>query len=488
MGFPLNDLGSAFTEQIYQTVMGGDDDTVKPNDNTFFTWVMPGLPFSAEDLEFCSLGIFSAADAETQNKRAAQAYNLATLLDFIPDIGLAYTSEKQAGMYKPDAEKRLSEMYRQILRFSKVADYPLTEEQQAKLDNLRGKLWVTKKVTNLVTDEEDEVTEPSPLMNAYNDKMVKYLDAATEYNSKRAAAAGATGAEGKQASADWILNQQNYFLKVKAAADAWTSGGYRNEVDDINAYINQTTQRSLKLWKQQLLERYDQAQISTPEVGVSFPYTTLVPGDLANSRGWTGLKMSQNTTEWAKSTRQTSWRAGGGLNLGLWSFRANGQRKDSSYTENHQVSDFSLEFEMCQALIVRAGFYPEFFSNRGWTLRKGEGWMFDDLPSDGARPPKGEFIGYATQAIFVRDVTITSEEFVSAFRKTAAETEVGGGVGWGPVRLSGNYQRSTENENFKSEAEGKTLTVPGMQIVGFVNHLIGKAPNPLEDLDDTEFV
>lgn len=487
MAFPLNDLGTALTAQIYQTVMGGDGN-VKPDDDTFFTWVTPGLPFSAEDLDYCSQGIFSAPDAETQNKRVLHAYNLAQLLDFIPDVTMAYSNEKQEGMYKPDAEKHLSEIYRQILRFSKVVDYPLTEEQQAKLDKLRGKLFETKMVKNLATDVEEEKTVPSALMNAYNEHLTKYLDATTEYNSKRAAAAGATGPEGKQASADWILNQQNYFLKVKAAADAWVAGGYRNEVDDINAFINQTTQRSLKLWKQSLLERYDQAFISTPEVGVAFPYTTLVPGDLANSGGWTQIGVTHNHTQWAKDNTETSWKAGGGLNFGLFSFDASGGRKSSSFTETHAVEEFSMSFELCQALIVRAGFYPEFFANRGWILRKGEGWMFDQMPSDGARPPTGEFVGYATQAIFVRNVQIKSREFRSAYHKTASEVEAGGGVGWGPFRLSGSYKRSDQHEDFDSTDDGETLGVNGMQIIGFVNHLLDKAPNPLDELDDAEFV
>lgn len=487
MAFPLNDLGNALTGQIYQTVMGGDTN-VRPPDDTFFTWCTPGLPFSAKDLDFCSQGIFSAPDAETQNLRAMHAYNLSMLMDFIPDIRLAYSNDKQAGMYKPDAEKHLSEIYRQILRFSKVADHPLTKEQQAKLDKFHGLLWEKKMVKDLVTDEEKEVTEPSAMMNAYNNFMAKYLEATTEYNSKRAAAAGATGPEGKTASADWIMNQQNYYLKVKAAADAWTSGGYRNEVDDINAYISQTTQRSLRLWKQSLQERYDQAQLSTAEVGVSFPYTTLVPGDLANSDGWTNIGVSHNQTKWAKDNKETSWKLGASANFGLFSVSANGERQTSEYNETHEVESFSMSFDLCQAVIVRAGFYPEWFSNRGWILRKGEGWMFDDMPSDGKRPPDGEFIGYATQAIFARNVKIRSRDFVSAYTATKDHAKGGGSVGFGPFSLGGEYERSESHEKFESETDGETLTVKGMQIIGFVNHLIGKAPNPLEELKDAEFV
>lgn len=487
MAYPLNDLGNALTAQIYQTVMGGDDN-VRPDDDTFFTWVTPGLPFSAEDLDFCSQGIFSAPDAETQNKRTMHAFNLSTLFDFVPDVGLPYSNDKQAGMYKPDAEKHLSEIYKQILRFAKVVDNPLTPEEQAKLDTLRGKLWETKTVKDLVTDEEKEITQPSPLMNAYNEYMAKYLDAVTEYNSKRVAAAGATGPEGKQASADWILNQQNYYLKVKAAADAWASAGYRYGVDDINAYITRTTERSLKLWVRSLQERYEQAHLSTPEIAVPFPYTTLVPGDVANSDGWTRIGLTHEKVQWAKDNTTTSWKAGGGVNFGLFAFDAEGGRDSSSSSETEQVNEFSMSFELCQALIVRAGFYPEFFSNRGWTLRKGEGWMFDQMPSDGQRPPTGEFIGYATQVIFVRGLEITSRDFVKAYKKTASTVKAGGGVGWGPFRLKGGYERSSQHEDFESTEDGQTLKVEGMQAVGMVNHLLGKAPNLLEGIDESQLV
>lgn len=486
MALPLNDLGRALTGQIYQSVLGGDGN-VKPASDTFFTWCMPGLPFTAEDLDFCASGIFSAPDAETQNMRLMHAYQLSALLDFVPDVGAAYTSDKQQGMYKPDAEKHLSEIYRQILRFAKVVNYPLPDDQQAKLEKFRGLLWEKKTVKDLITDEDKEVVEPSAVMRAYTNAMTKYLDATTAYNSKRAAAAGATGPEGKVASADWALNQQNYFLKVKAAADEWTSAGYRNEVDDMNAYINRTTQRSMRMWMQSLEERYNLGQISTPEVGLPFPYTTLVPGNIANSGGWTRIGVTHNDTHWSKDAENTSWKAGGGVDFGLFSIKANGSRESSSYQETQQVNEFSMSFEMAQAVIVRAGFYPELFANRGWTLRKGEGWTFDELPSDGQRPPRGAFVGYATQAIFVRNVKITSRDFVSVFRDTKSKVAVGGGVGWGPFCLSGNYERSTSKQQFDSTEDGQTLSVDGMQIIGFVNHLLGKSPNPLEDIPEDQF-
>ncbi len=486
MGYPLNDLGKALTTQIYHTVMGGDDKVPPPKD-TFFTWCMPGFPITAQDLDFCGAGIFSAPTGQEMNSRLTHAFSLAMLMDFIPDVAVPYSNERQEGMYKPDAEKRLSEMYRQILRFAKVVTFELTDKEKQKIDQFRKLLFATRKVKDLITDEEKEITEESPMLKAYNERLAAYTAAVLEYNAKRVAAAAATGPEGKAAVADWAMNAQLYFLKVKATKDAWVTGGYQNEVDSMNAYINQVTQRSMMMWKQQLEEAYDKGKITSTEVPIPFLYTTLVPGNVAVSPGWTNIGISHETVKWSQDTSVNSWEVGGGVNFGLFSIGASAGGSNTHKDENYQVNSFGLSFDLCQALIVRPWFYPEFFANRGWMLRKGEGWTFSDMPSDGGRPPKGEFIGYATQALFARNVKIRSAEFVAAYNEATSSVHGGGSVGWGPFTLSGSYSHSEGHQKFESEATEETLTVRGMQIIGFINHLIGKAPNPLPELKDADF-
>ncbi len=113
--------------------------------------------------------------------------------------------------------------------------------------------------------------------------------------------------------------------------------------------------------------------------------------------------------------------------------------------------------------------------------------MYDDMPSDGKIPPSGNFIAYPTTALFARNIVIESADFTSAY--SAYSSSVGGSasIGWGPFSLSGSYSHSESGRNYRSQADGSTLRVPGMQIIGFVNHLIGKAPNPLPDFKDSDF-
>ena len=488
MGVSLNDLGQTLKDQIYETVIGGGGEIEPLDPDTFLTFCQPGLAFTADAFDFAAEGIAAAPTAEEQKVRGQHAYNFATLVDFVPDVGTAYSNERQAGQFKPDAQARLSEMYHQILRFSKVVDNELTEEEQAKLDKFRKLLWTTETTKNLVTDEVEETTVEGPVLKAYNAKMAEYITAAREYNGKRVAHDAAVGAEGKAAVADWQRNAQLYFLEVKAARDAWVSGGYRHEVDDMNAYINQVTQRSMKLWKQELLEAYDKAEMTAGDGEIPFRYTTLVPGDFAASEGWTGLGVSQASKRKSAETSSTSWKAGGSVGWGGFSLGGEGGKTSSSSSEDLEVESFELKLELTQVVLVKPWFYGEWFTNRGWTLEKGEGWFFDEMPSDGGTPPEGNFIGYPTQAVFARNVEIKSAELVEKLRKETSSMEAGGSAGWGPFKLKGSYASSSTEETFDSIADDEFLRIPGIQLICFVNHLVGKAPNLADGIDPEDLV
>ncbi|MGI0491813.1 hypothetical protein ACN4EG_08370 [Alkalinema pantanalense CENA528] len=485
MAYTLNDLGKVLLSQLHQITTGGDQ-TVPPSKDTFVSWCEPGIPFMPEDFLFCAKGLGGGKDAEEDKLLVQQAFNLANLIDFIPDPRRTYNNDQQQTIFST-SEARLSHLYGEILRFSKVVSYELSDKEKAKLEKFRNLLRAKKVVKDIITDEEKEVTEDGPVKKAYDSKMVEYIAAATEYNAKRIAAQSAIGPEGKQAVADWTNNAQLYRLRVKAAMDAWVSGGYRNEVDQMNAYINQVTQRDLLLWKQRLLEFYDDADQSGLGAGQTFKYTTLIPGNFASSGGWTNYSVSHSAVNSSTRSSTSSWNAGAGVNFGLFSIGGGASGSSQKYSSNFGVSSFKLSFELAQIVISRPWFYPEFFMNRGWTLRKGEGWTYGDMPSDGAAPPNGNLVGYPTTILFARNISIESAEFVSAYREFSKQVSGGGSVGWGPIRLSGGYSHGSKGTDYNSDAKGATLKVPGMQIIGFVNHLIPKSPNPLPELKDAEF-
>jgi len=485
MAISLNTLGRTLLAQLYEIVTGGDA-SVPPSPHNFVSWCMPGIPFAPEDFAFAVKGMGGGATAEEEKLLLNQAFSFSQIVDFIPDATGTYNNNMQETVWRT-SEARMSHLYSEILRFSKVVTHELSNEEKAKLEKFRNFLRTTKKVKNLITDEETTLTVDGPVLQAYNEKMQAYITAALVYNNKRVTAQSATGVEGKAAVLDWANNAKLYRLQVKAAEDAWTSGGYRNEIDQINAYINQVTMRDMMLWKQHLLENFDNAKVSGLGPGQEFLYTTLIPGNFANSTGWTEFSYNHEQVSSSSHTESNSWSVGGGVNFGLWSAGGSAHGESQNYSSDFSVSSFKIGFSLSQIVISRPWFYPEFFMNRGWMLRKGEGWMYDDMPSDGQKPPKGNFIAYPTTILFAKNIVIDSADFRSHYDEYSRSVGGSASVGWGPFRVRGSYAHAESGRNYNSEGSGSALRVPGMQIIGFVNHVIGKMPNPLPDLKEEDF-
>ena len=48
--------------------------------------------------------------------------------------------------------------------------------------------------------------------------------------------------------------------------------------------------------------------------------------------------------------------------------------------------------------------------------------------------------------------------------------------GWGPFRVSGNYESSSRDMTHTTKFDGTTITSDGLQIVGWINAVVQKSP------------
>lgn len=475
----LNELGDSLRAQLVEILIGGDDQ-LKPTPNSFVTWFAPGIPFEATDFDFATKAAGGTTTAEDARRLLSQSYLFSTMVDFPPDATGLLSDDQQETIYR-SAQNRMSHMYGEILKLALVADEELTPEQQAKLDNWRGKLRVTKTVKDIVTDEEKQVPEDSPMVREYNKYMAQFITAKTNYNNKRIMMEVATGPEGKAAVDDWKYNGTMYRDVAHAAYQEWIGSGYKNEVEQLRAAIDAVTGRSMRLWVDRLKKYLADSEISGILPGSTYYPAAIYPENFATSTGWT--QFSLNSTHITEKMREksTSWEAGASFNMGIWKASANAKKTDTSHDENKSVSSFEISFEIAQVAIVRPWFYPEFFQNHGWDLQPGHGWNYAGKPSDGGRPPEGLMVGYPTMMVFVRNVKIKSAELVTALSTFTHTLEVGGSVGIGPFAVKGNYAKSESGRDFDSQEDGQTLVVPGMQAIATVNMLVPKSP----DLDPT---
>ena len=274
-----------------------------------------------------------------------QAENFSRLVDFVPDLA-STTNNQFAQLSIMNNEGTLSERYEYILRMSQIMQTELPEETKKKIEKFRGLLSVTKTKKNLIDDTETQVTEPSPLVVVYNQKMGEYENAALEYNSHRI---DALTADNVKAVHYWAINANILRNKVKAAMADWVSSGYKNEYDQMAAFIDQVMQRDMALLKQQYRDDLEKARLTGMASGSDFYYTSLVPGNFMKASGWTEFGFSSsdfNNSSNSSYSFSSSFYQRRGRMAGYFRRRRNSEQRRRRITIPCPVRQRSFRYEL----------------------------------------------------------------------------------------------------------------------------------------------
>lgn len=502
-------LMQSILAKLYDTIMNGDGDVVPRSEDNFFNWAPVGIPMREEDLRFLSLGLTGVISQENlpkdeegnpiplselpselyeqfiatdTNQLYVQAETLARLVDFVPSIDV----DNKGGLAKlniQENEGTLSDVYEYALRFSQVANSELTEKEKEDLKRYRGLLETKSIKEDLITGEEKEVVEPSPLVKVYHEKMQAYVDAALNYNARRVAALTGKNAE---AVHYWALNASLLRQKVKAAMGDWISNGYKNEFEGINARIDQILSKDLSLMKAEYKDTLERAKLTGVASGSDFYYTTLVPGNFTKG-GWTEFSFKSSDFNSEFKSEKTSW--GGSTGVSFWGIKLGGGTKHEKATTDFHVdsSKFSLRFEICEVPIVRPWFKTSFLTSRAWKLDPSTSPEIEsrgELLSDGGMPPKGLMPGYPTSVVFVRNLKLDFGKRSSDYTSLVESNKSGGAISWGPFSIGGSYKSNTSERNINTESSSQGIEVEGMQIIGFKCHVLPKSPDPLPSIEN----
>jgi hypothetical protein len=525
-----SDLMNSVMGKLYDVLANGDA-TVPQSEDNFFSWATPGIPIEPGDVEFLSqglTGVVKKADVATMAVPVAagggdaatapatpgltqaeldalkaqdtaqlymQAENLARLVDFVPDVTRA-DNEQFARLSIMNNDGTLSDIYSRVLRMSQVAREELPSETKAKIDQFRKLLTTTVTKKNLIDGSETQVTEPSELVKLYNEKLAAYEDAVLTYNTHRV---DALSANNSSAVNYFALNASILRNRVKAAMDDWVNNGYKNEYEQMAAFIDQVSRRDMTLLKAEYQDDLDKARLTGLASGSDFFYTSLIPGNFATSSGWTQFGFTSSdfkssvTTDY--STKQ--WKAAGsGGFLGIFGGSGGGGSSSSQqeYKSTFNSDQFGLNFEIAQVQIIRPWFKDAFLTSKSWRFDQADPEAKLAVLSDGGSPPKGMMPAYPTSMILVRNLKLTfgqNSGFSDFLSKNAStDANAGGFVRWGLFGLGGSYNRSTTSgstaRTFGYSSSGQEMTVPGMQVIGFKCHILPKSPDPLPGL--TEWV
>lgn len=495
--------------QLMQSVMGklynvlvNGDESVPGSEDNFFSWCTPGIPITVEDLEFLAQGLSGAVkkqasqalagvDANGQTPQLTpdqintliatdsgrmymQAENFARLVDFIPDVsGLNLPLNR----LKVNAtEGSLSSVYEFVLKFSQVMASELPAETVKKIEKFRNLMISKKKKVDLITDEEIEVTEPSAMVVAYNQKMQAYMDAVIEYHAYRV---DALAGNNPKAVHFWAMNANALRKKVIAAKNDWINTGYKEDYEKISAYIEQVMSRDMSMLKQQYKDDLDKSRLTGLSSGADFFFSSVVPGNF-HKGGWT--KFSFNSSDYESHSKSSSnrWGGGAGLNLGFFNIGGTAGGSNSSFRSTYNAESFNLTFEMCEVPIVRPWMSTAFLKSKAWRFDESNPDTNGAYLSNGGNPPHRDSIlpAIPTSMVFVRNLFLQFNESSGFYNSMQSSVKGGGYLSWGPFAMGGSYKSSNSSTDFGFHHNGQGITIDGMQVIGFRCHLLPKSPNP----------
>ncbi|AOW19545.1 hypothetical protein [Urechidicola croceus] len=499
-------LMNSILGKFYDLLTNGDDVVPKSDDN-YLAWLSVGMPFPKEELEYLSTGFtgvyrepepapvvdgqqppvpkektpeeLNQLLAQDVTRKYMQAENLARLADMVPDTS-GVTGDVTTNVWNP--ENTLSQAYRHILKFSQVANFEPDQKTKDKIKKLRGLLQETKIKKNLITDEEEEVLQETEIVRKYNEKMQNYMNVALEYNTHRV---NALAAKDPAAVHFWAMNAPILRNKVIAAKNDWVTNGFKEDYDQIAAFISQVEGRSMLTLKQQYIDDMDKARLTGPSSGSDFFYTSLIPGGFADTdNGWTQFSFNSTDVSANYSFDSKKGGGGGGLSLGIFNIGGGGSYEKQKSKSKIDTSRFRLTFKICQVPFVRPWFNTNFLTSKYWRFDQNNGEFKDNMVSDGASPPNGMIPAYTTTAIFVKDLFMYFGESHKEITKEMSKAKGGGFVSWGPFHAGGSYQshKQDRNQEFSSDSQG--IRVKGMQLIGFKCHMMPKCPDPKPDIQE----
>lgn len=520
-------MANGVMAKLYDVLTNGDD-TVPKSEDAFFSWMTPGVPMDPSEFAFLTqgfTGVVKKAAVDTMLDATAgpastpasdgsspppppkpaltqaqldalmaqdaaqlfqQAENLARLLDFVPDVTSA-TNSQFARMSVANNDGTLSDIYDFTLRMSQVMAADLPDDLKQKIAKMRSLLQTEVEKKDLITDEVTKVTEPSPLQKAYFEKMAAYDSAALEYNARRI---DAMDAANQHAVHDFAINASIYRDKVRAAMADWVANGYKEDFEKISAFLEQVSLRDMTLIKQEYREDLEKARLTGIASGSDFFYTGLVPGDFANSAGWTrfGFSAGDFSNSTSSHVSSSSWSVA--ASAGFFGFGAHGGASHSEshadYTGTFSSESTAMSFEIAQIPIVRPWFRTAFLNSKAWRFDQNNPTVKNDILSDGGAPPKGLLTAYPTTCIFVRNVSLSMSEssgLQSWMQDQQSNAQFGGGgFSFGPFSFGASASHASSSGSSSSDwgykFENNTLQIPGMQLIGFKCHVMPKSPAP----------
>lgn len=430
--------------------VGNGRPAANPN-NTILSLAFPvGLPIDASQF----------ANAWSPLNTSGSVYaaeNFATLTDDIPEVSSLYASTGRS----------VDTVYGQILSgVESDPPQPSTPSARQAYEDAFNFLFIDG------TDYDDQgrpvtVKVDSPAYRNYKNKLTLLSAAQSTYANNYLQFDFSDPADQRR----WSILSPSLLAPVQISL-ADFEAARPDRVENALAIVRQYEGASVAGLFNQSRRTYDLTrQGSILQPGIFWHAAEAFPGNWfaeSAAANFTDITIESRSLRINESSKYSSYRGGGGFNAGFWRVRGGSSGEYSSYNLSTDTSRIKISFKFGRVEIRRRWLDPSLFSLNGWrVVGRNEGaYSSGRFDTNG-----GVFPLLPVSMIVARDIKVYGEWGSADLARAASTTRSGGSVGWGPFSCSGSYHRSSSTRTFVSDFDSNTISVPGIQVIGWISQL-----------------
>lgn len=431
----------------------GDGRPVEDRNRTFLSLALPGNPVDVAQFA-------NAWSPTTPEGSVHAAENFSAFVDSIPTF---------SPNHNPSGNL-VEQMYGEAVN-ANVTPTPTSPESRAAYERSFNLLYTDG------TDYNDQgqpvtVKVPSPIyrnysnkLNAYSAALLGYMTNYLQYDLSRPedARRWSVLAPALQTPLDQAWND----------FQAARPGVVRTAIDTLGQH-EASSLAGIFSQARQTFEQTRRGSLTQP--GLFWHWCEAFPGNWfaeSAAANFAQLTLNSSRLRISESSRFTSWGAGGGVNFGLWRVGGGASSQSSQYDLSTETSNMRISFRLARIEIRRRWMNPSIYSLQGWSVAGRAAGAYSNGQHENN---PGVFPLLPTSFIVARDIQISASWGSSDLHQASRSTSASASVGWGPFSLSGSYRNSSSTRTYHSSFDGTTITVPGIQVVGWISAVLPLSP------------
>lgn len=376
--------------------------------------------------------------------------------------------------YQPESTT-IGDVYSEIINGANATVKP-TAEEVAQYNNVRKFLVTEVEQTDPVTQKTTKVTVPTQNFTDYKTFKGLYLNALSAYRSAYLTYDMTNPEDQRKWEAQAPVLEGN----LSTAWQNWVAQGDKQQVEEALNFLaasdNNIVANIISDAKQEL-QAGKQSSLTGDGSGFYISYGAPFHWwDAAQDSLWMDFTLNANYLYTSDSSyyKKTEGSAGSSF-LGLISWGGGGGSTTQAKYHHMTGTNLSISAKMMTVTIERPWFSNALFKTNGWKLTgQTPGYVSDgklDANNANALMPV-----VPTAFVLVKDVQITANwtEQDSAALSTA--TQAKGGISFGPFHAGGDSGSSSSSNSSVSNFKGGTLSLPGTQVVAWVNQITPLSP------------